>query len=94
MLGSDPVPIARALISTINETDRRRWSAGTPAAWALENFHIAEHDAYGALPEPNGSGSYRLTDRYIEIALRDTRMQLTKAGTRLAVLLNRSLRPH
>ena len=93
MLGDDPAPIARALLRTITETDRRRWSIGTPASWALESYQSADRDAYGLLPPPTEAGSYRLTARYIEVALRDTRLQLAKAGTRLAALLNRSLRP-
>ncbi|MGI4801954.1 MAG: S1/P1 nuclease [Janthinobacterium lividum] len=94
MLGRDPVQVAQALIPTISATDRRRWSAGTPATWALESFQLANRDAYGQLPEPTPSGSYRLTPRYVELATRDTTLQLAKAGTRLAALLNRSLRPH
>ncbi len=94
MLGRDPVQVAQALVPTISATDRRRWSAGTPASWALESFRSADRDAYGQLPEPTPSGSYRLTSRYVELAVSDTRLQLAKAGTRLAALLNRSLRPH
>jgi hypothetical protein len=94
MLGDDPATIARSLLSTITETNRRLWSIGTPASWALESYQSADRDAYGLLPPPTQSGSYRLTPRYNETALRDTRLQLAKAGTRLAALLNRSLRPH
>lgn len=93
MLGDDPAPIARGLVAIITETDRRRWSIGTPTSWALESYRSADRDAYGKLPPPTQSGSYRLTPRYIDVALRDTRLQLAKAGTRLAALLNRSLRP-
>ena len=60
----------------------------------MESFQSADRDAYGQLPEPTPTGSYRLTPRYVEIAVRDTTLQLAKAGTRLAALLNRSLRPH
>lgn len=94
MLGRDPAQVARTLVGTITDTDRRRWSTGTPATWALESYQSADRDAYGLLPAPTRSGSYRLTNQYTEVALRDTRLQLAKAGTRLAALLNRNLRAH
>jgi len=45
---------------------------------------------YGALPAPAGRNHYRLPDRYVEAATDTTRVQLEKAGVRLAWLLNRA----
>lgn len=92
MLGRDPAQVAHTLVDGITPIDRRRWSVGTPKIWALESYRLANQDAYGLLPAPTQSGSYRLTDHYVEVAIRDTRLQLMKAGIRLAALLNRSLR--
>jgi hypothetical protein len=47
---------------------------------------------YGQLPAPNARGSYRLTDDYVTTPTEDVSQQLSKAGVRLAVILNRALR--
>jgi hypothetical protein len=60
--------------------------------WAQEAFQVATDDAYGQLPAPNGRGSYRLTDEYVTTATEDVSQQLSKAGVRLAFILNRALR--
>ncbi len=93
-LGSDPASVAALLLASLSPADRRRWSAGYPADWALESFELAQRDAYGLLPAPTRRGTYRLDAAYVDAAVRDVRLQLTKAGVRLAVLLDRSLRPH
>jgi hypothetical protein len=64
----------------------------TPSAWAQEAFQVAMDDAYGQLPAPNARGSYRLTDDYVTTATDDVSQQLSKAGVRLAFILNRTLR--
>jgi hypothetical protein len=55
-------------------------------------FQVATDDAYGQLPAPNARGSYRLTDEYVTAATEDVSRQLSKAGVRLAFILNRALR--
>lgn len=91
-LGPNPQQIAATLIPRISPSDARRWAQGTPADWAMELFDLAKVDAYGELPAPNARGKYRLTDVYVAMADRDVAMQLSKAGVRLAVMLNRALR--
>ena len=91
-LGPDPKHIAAALRARISPADARVWAAGGAAEWAMESFRIAKDDAYGKLPEPNARGSYRLPDGYVATATRDVAMQLSKAGVRLAFLLNRVLK--
>lgn len=92
MLGTDPALVAKALLASLTPADRRRWAAGLPSDWALESFEIAKRDAYGLLPRQTRRGTYRLETPYIDAAVSDTRTQLTKAGVRLAFLLNRTLR--
>jgi nuclease S1 len=91
-LGADPSSIARLLIGRISEADRQRWSSGTAADWARDSFHVAEQHAYGLLPAPSTSGHYRLSTVYVEDATRMTAEQLSKAGVRLAFVLNQALR--
>ena len=57
----------------------------------MESFKVAKADAYGKLPEPSARGSYRLTDEYITAATDDVAQQLSKAGVRLAFVLNGAL---
>ena len=90
MLGTDPNLVASALLADLTLADRRRWAAGSPSDWALESFDIAKRDAYGLLPREARRGTYRLETPYIDAAIRDTRTQLTKAGVRLAYLINQS----
>jgi S1/P1 Nuclease len=90
-LGADARTIASDLIGHISDAQRRKWEAGEPADWARESFQIAKDDAYGQLPEPNSHGSVRLTDDYVTMATQDVSLQLSKAGVRLALILNRAL---
>jgi S1/P1 Nuclease len=70
----------------------KQWQAGSPSDWAKESFQIAMADAYGLLPEPSARGTYRLTDEYVTTATQDVALQLSKAGVRLAFVLNKALR--
>jgi hypothetical protein len=90
-LGPTPEQIAATLITRISAGDARIWAQGNAAEWALDSFKVAQDDVYGQLPAPNARGKYRLTDSYIAMADRDVAMQLSKAGVRLAVILNRTL---
>jgi hypothetical protein len=92
-LGPNAKSIASDLIGHISETQAQKWSQGTIADWAAESFKLAKDDAYGQLPEPNARGSFRLTEDYIAMATQDVAEQLSKAGVRLAVLLNKAFAP-
>ena len=90
-LGPSPARVAAGLVRQISQPDLQVWSVGGPAEWALETFAVGRDHVYGQLPAANGRGSYRLTDAYVEMAIRDVAIQLSKAGVRLAVMLNRAL---
>jgi hypothetical protein len=91
-LGPDAKTIASDLIGHITKDQQQHWQTGGPADWAQETFRIAKDDAYGQLPEPNTHGSFRLTDDYVTTATNDAAIQLSKAGVRLAMILNQALR--
>jgi hypothetical protein len=91
-LGPDPKRIAAMLNARISAADVSTWARGMPSDWALESFKVAKDDAYGQLPTPNARGSYRLPDSYIAMATRDVASQLSKAGVRLAFMLNQALK--
>jgi hypothetical protein len=91
-LGDDPRQVAGVIVAGISNEQRRAWSQGTAADWVMESFEVARKDAYGRLPEPSTRGVYVLDAGYVNAAIRDVRVQLSKAGLRLASLLNRALR--
>ncbi len=91
LLGPDPKRTADLLIARISPGNAREWERGTPSDWALEAFKIAKDDAYGRLPMPNARGSFHLSPDYVAAARRDVALQLSRAGVRLAFLLNKAL---
>lgn len=90
LLGPNAADIAQRLIAQITPAERARWSAGTPDDWAMESYAIAKAQVYGPLPVSSGT-SYALTPGYVADATRVTAEQLSKAGVRLAWVLNRAL---
>jgi S1/P1 Nuclease len=90
-LETDPKSIASDLIGHISHTQATAWQTGSPSDWAMESFKVAKTDAYGLLPDPSAGKTYRLTDEYITTATGDVAQQLSKAGVRLAFVLNKAL---
>jgi S1/P1 Nuclease len=91
-LGDNETEIAQRLIAGISEPQRARWSAGVPLDWAMESFSVARSHAYGLLPPADRENHYRLSAAYVSDATAVTGEQLSKAGVRLAFLLNQALR--
>lgn len=90
-LGEDANTVAQNLIDHISSDQVTQWSAGTPTDWAQESFAVGRDIAYGLLPPPNQRGSYRLPPSYTDAATQAVSEQLSKAGVRLAVVLNQAL---
>jgi hypothetical protein len=90
-LGTDPREVAATIIGGITDTQWQAWSAGNAPNWAMEAFELARRDAYGRLPQPGANGVYALDANYIDAAIEDVRMQLSRAGVRLALVLNKAL---
>ena len=91
-LGSDAEQIASQLISKITASQGATWAAGTPSNWARESFGVAKAHTYGMLPVPTTPRHYVLSTDYVADATAVTAAQLSKAGVRLAYLLNQALR--
>jgi hypothetical protein len=92
LLETNAKSIASDLIGHISKEQERKWQSSSPADWAVETFGVAKADAYGRLPEPSGRNTYQLTDDYVTTATDDVAQQLSKAGVRLALILNNALR--
>ncbi len=92
-IGQNSATVAQELIAGISPKLARQWREGAPAAWATQSFEIAQSVAYGELPKPDTSGRYRLSETYVRDATAAVRLQLERAGVRLAQVLNAALEP-
>lgn len=90
-VGRDPTATARRLIASMSDEQRELWAHGITADWAMESFALARDHAYGLLPVARADGMYVLSPAYVDVARRDVAAQLSKAGVRLAFLLNGTL---
>ena len=91
-LGDGEIQIAAQLIAKITPAQRAAWASGTPAQWAMESFDAAKRHSYGLLPAASSPNHYVLSADYITDATALAGEQLSKAGVRLAYVLNQSLR--
>ncbi len=87
-LGENSATVAQRLIAEITPSLRQAWSQGTPADWARQSFALGQSIAYGDLPRPDAAGIYELPPGYVEAASGAVRVQLERAGIRLATVLN------
>jgi hypothetical protein len=90
-LDPDPDALAARLIARIAPPDLRRWQRGEPADWARESFQLGKALGYAALRSPRRRRTDRLSDAYVRDATQAVALQLSRAGVRLALVLNRSL---
>jgi hypothetical protein len=88
-LGYDTGVIAARLDRSVTPAERKAWSAGTPANWANESQAVARDEIY---PPVDGRRFVRLPRDYAYREAGVARVQLAKAGVRLAWLLNSTLR--
>ena len=96
-LGRDPAKAAVALARSITREQLRRWSTGSTADWAEESHQSAKSVAYdfsgeASFVDDHGGEGLRLDAAYEARALPVVREQLSKAGVRLAALLNTALK--
>lgn len=85
---------ARALERELTPAEVADFEAGDPVAWAIGAHKAAQEVTYGALPT-DGSGNFveqpRLGSEYLRRARPVIDEQLTRAGVRLARVLNETL---
>ena len=92
-LGHSPSEIAAKLDARITPAQIKTWSVGDPRGWAMETFVIARRDAYDLPSKPTcaQNGAVALSPAYQATAEVDAAQQLSVAGIRLALVLNRAL---
>jgi hypothetical protein len=88
-MGFDPGAAAAGIEHTISREQRQAWAHGTPADWANEAHAIARDQIY---PPLQGAREVRLPRDYTWREAQITRLQLARAGVRLAWLLNSTLK--
>ena len=91
-LGRGSAEAAAELIAGISAEQSRSWSMGTAVDWAWQSYQIAKTQAYGKLPRSNARAELDLDEAYVANATDTVRLQLQRAGVRLAWLLNTALR--
>jgi hypothetical protein len=87
-LGRPPAALASQLLAQITPAQEAEWKQGTPDDWTIEAFSMSQADVFG---DPPLSGSVHLDAAYVEHAKKDVALQLSRAGVRLAAVLNKAL---
>jgi hypothetical protein len=90
LLGRPPAALAKQLLAQIAPEQEAEWRQGTFDDWAMEAFNIAFSDVYGD-PPLSANAVQHLDAAYVEQARKDVALQLSRAGVRLALVLNRAL---
>jgi hypothetical protein len=92
-LGPDPVAAAHALEGRMTRVQKASWAKGSPGDWAQESHGLARSVVYTIGSSP-GCGTRAapivLKPAYQRRAEAAARVQLEKAGVRLAAVLNKS----
>jgi len=89
VMGFDPGAVSANIERGITAQQRRAWSQGSPADWANQAHAIARNQIY---PPLQGAREIRLPRDYGWREAPVARLQLARAGVRLAWLLNTNLR--
>jgi hypothetical protein len=92
-LGDSPEQIAEKLDARLSGAEKKNWSGGKAASWAMESFEIGRRDAYAlpTLPTCRCRGSVTLSAKYKTQAQKEAATQLLKAAIRMATVLNVAL---
>ena len=88
-LGYDSERIAADIDARLTPGQKAELEGGTPADWANESLGVAAREIYAQVPP---SGRITLAPDYPRREMNLTRLQLTRAGLRLAAMLNRVFR--
>jgi hypothetical protein len=87
---NSPSEFAQRLIAQVTPQQKAEWEKGSVDDWALEAYAMAKADVYGS-PPLSADLPQHLDRAYVDRAERDVRLQLSRAGVRLAAILNKVL---
>lgn len=92
-LGRDPDSLASSLEQGITADLKNQWSKGGPSEWATETHSVARQSVYSDILGRGEPGApIILPPDYASQKALVIRLQLARAGTRLAWVLNRAFR--
>ncbi len=86
----DPAALAALLKARITARDQQAWEKGSIEDWVMEGHQLAQAVAYGDLPTNENPAS--ITAQYERQADAVIKLQLERAGVRLAYLLDANLK--
>jgi hypothetical protein len=89
-IAKPPTTLAKELLAEVTPAQAAAWAQGTPDDWAMEAFQLGKDDAYGNPPLSKATPQH-IDAAYVTKAEQDVRLQLKRAGIRLAFLLNDKL---
>jgi hypothetical protein len=89
VMGDDSERIAADIEARLSPAQKAELKTGTPLDWANESRAIAAREIYDRIP---ATGRIILPPDYARREIGATRLQLTRAGLRLAAMLNRIFR--
>jgi hypothetical protein len=87
---NSPSEFAQRLIAQITPQKKAEWEKGAPDDWAMEAYVMAKADVYGDPPLSKDMPQH-LDQAYVDRAEKDVRLQLSRAGVRLAAIINKAL---
>lgn len=87
---SSPHAVARLLIARISDEDQRLWASRTPQLWALEAHQLGVDYAYGMVGNFDDQFRSIVEASQMDKAVKITANQLSRAGVRLAFVLNQA----
>jgi hypothetical protein len=90
--GTPASALSEKLVAQITSAQVEEWQQGAPDDWAMEAFVISKQDAYGN-PPLSKTATHHLDAAYVAKAEQDVALQLSRAGVRLASVLNKALGP-
>jgi S1/P1 Nuclease len=90
-VATPPAALAKKLLAEITPAQAEQWKEGTVEDWAIEAFKVSVSDAYGNPPLKPEDTPQHLNAGYAAQAEKDIALQLSKAGVRLAAVLNKAL---
>ncbi len=88
-----PGQVADTLISRISPALQRQWAGRTPQLWALEAYQLGVDRGYGMARAYDDQGRILLQEPQMEQAVDIAALQLSRAGVRLAYVLESALAP-
>jgi hypothetical protein len=91
-IATPPSALAAKLLAQITSAQVTEWEQGTPDDWAMQAYGISKQDAYGNPPLSKAKTSNHLDAAYVAKAEADVALQLSRAGVRLASILNKALK--